>query len=143
MTSLQPSSPAKRSYLPLILLGLGVILIAASAADIRETLTVTLESSLSLPCVLDHESTIREWMADPRGKAVFGPIFAQMEEQSREIFGGGEGQDGNQSAIGMDVMEMFYDMPLVSVLLFQQSALAMPAEDIVDGLLTQVHSMKK
>ena len=119
------------------------ILIAASAADIRETLTVTLESSLSLPCVLDHESTIREWMADPRGKAVFGPIFAQMEEQSREIFGGGEGQDGNQSAIGMDVMEMFYDMPLVSVLLFQQSALPMPAEDIVDGLLTQVHSMKK
>jgi hypothetical protein len=38
-------------------------------------------------------------------------------------------------------MAMFYDMPLVSVLLFQQSALPMPAEDIVDGLLTQVHGM--
>jgi beta-glucosidase len=43
------------------------ILIAASAADIRHTLTVTLESTLSLPCILDRESTIREWMADPRG----------------------------------------------------------------------------
>jgi beta-glucosidase len=117
------------------------ILIASSALDIRETLTVTLESTLSLPCILDNESTIREWMADPRGEAVFGPFFAQMEAQSRQIFGGGDGQEGNESAIGMDVMEMFYDMPLVSVLLFQQSALPMPAEDIVDGLLTQVHGM--
>ena len=117
------------------------ILIASSALDIRETLTVTLESTLSLPCILDNESTIREWMADPRGKAVFGPFFAQMEAQSRQIFGGGDGQDGNESAIGMDIMEMFYDMPLVSVLLFQQSSLPMPAEDIVDGLLTQVHGM--
>jgi beta-glucosidase len=117
------------------------ILVASSALDIRETLTVTLESTLSLPCILDNESTIREWMEDPRGKAVFGPFFAQMEAQSRQVFGGGDGQDGKESAIGMDVMEMFYDMPLVSVLLFQQSALPMPAEDIVDGLLTQAHSM--
>ena len=51
------------------------ILIAASAADIRHTLTVTLESTLNLPCILDKESTIREWMADPRGKAVFGPFY--------------------------------------------------------------------
>ena len=66
------------------------ILIAASAADIRQTLTVTLESTLSLPCTLDKESTIREWMADPRGKAVFGPFYAMMEEQSRKMFGGGD-----------------------------------------------------
>jgi beta-glucosidase len=111
------------------------ILIAASAADIREALTVTLESTLCLPCILDKESTIREWMADPRGKAVFGPFYAQMEAQSRQMFG------GNESSIGMDIMEMFNDMPLVSVLMFQQSALPMPAEDIVSGLLMQVHSM--
>ncbi len=66
------------------------ILIASSAADIRHTLAVTLESTLSLPCILDRESTIREWMADPRGKAVFGPFYAQMEEQSRKMFGGGD-----------------------------------------------------
>ena len=63
------------------------ILIGSSAADIRHTLAVTLESTLSLPCILDRESTIREWMADPRGKAVFGPFYAQMEEQSRKMFG--------------------------------------------------------
>ena len=41
----------------------------------------------------------------------------------------------------MDIMDMFNDMPLVSVLLFQQGALSQPAEEIVDGMLKQVHSM--
>ena len=116
------------------------ILIAASAADIRHTLTVTLESSLNLPCLLDKESTIREWIADPRGEAVFGPMFTQMEAQSRKIFGGNGNGDG-ESAIGMDIMEMFRDMPLVSVLMFQQGALTMPPEEMVDGLLRQVHNI--
>ena len=115
------------------------ILIAASAADIRHSLTVTLESTLSLPCLLDKESTIREWMADPRGKVVFSPFYEQMEAHSRKMFGGGDERYGNESAIGMDIMDMMNDMPLVSVLLFQQGALTMPAEDMVEDLLTQVH----
>jgi beta-glucosidase len=113
------------------------LLLAASAADIRQTLTVMLESTLSLPCLIDKESTIREWMADPRGRAVFEPFYAMMEAESRKMFGSGE---NNESAIGMDIMEMFSDMPLVSVLMFQQNALPMPAEDIVAGFLAQVHS---
>ncbi len=64
-------------------------------------------------------------------------MFSQMEAQSRKMFGGnGDGE----SAIGMDIMEMFSDMPLVSVLMFQQGALTMPAEEMVDGLLRQVHN---
>ena len=112
------------------------ILIASSAADIRHTLAVTLESTLNLPCILDRESTIREWMADPRGRAAFGPFYAQMEEENRKIFGGG---DGDESSIGMDIMAMMGDTPLVSVLMWQQSALPMHPEDLVDGLLMQVH----
>ena len=119
------------------------LLIAASAADIRHTLTVTLESTLSLPCILDKESTIREWMADPRGKAVFGSFYTQIETQSRKMFGGGDERYGNESAIGMDIMEMMNDMPLVSVLMFQQGALPMPAEEMVEGLLMQAHNMSK
>ena len=119
------------------------ILIASSAADIRETLTVTLESTLKLPSVLDKESTIREWMADSRGKAVLGSFYAQIEAQSRKMFGGGDERYGNESAMGMDVMDMMNDMPLVSVLMFQQSALTMPAEDMVAGLLMQTHGMDK
>jgi len=117
--------------------------IASSAFDIRETLTVTLESTLCLPCILDRESTMREWLADPRGKAVFGSFYAQVEAQSRRIFGGGDERYGNETAMGMDIMDMMNDMPLVSVLMFQQGALTMPAEEMVDGLLMQAHSMDK
>jgi beta-glucosidase len=117
------------------------ILIGASAADIRHTLTVTLASTLNLPCILDKESTIREWMADPRGKVVFGPLYARMEEESRQRFGGGDNRYGNEGAIGMDIMEMIVDMPLVSVLMFQPDALPAHPEDMVADLLQQVHRL--
>ncbi len=116
------------------------ILIAASATDVRQTLTVTLESSLSLPCVLDKESTLHEWLADPRGNAAIGPMYQRIEAQSRKMFGGGDERSGSESAIGMDIMDMMNDMPLLSVLLFQQNVLMMPAEEIVDDLLKQVHN---
>jgi beta-glucosidase len=119
------------------------LLIGVSAADVRHKLTVTLESTLSLPCILDKESTIREWMADSRGRAVFGSFYAQIEAQSRKMFGGGDERYGNESAIGMDIMDMMNDMPLVSVLMFQQAALPMPAEEMVDGFLKQVHNTAK
>ncbi len=115
------------------------ILIGSSAAHIRHTLAVTLESTLNLPCILDRESTIREWMADPRGKAAFGPLYAQMEEQNRKRFGG----DGDENTIGMDIMDMMGDMPLLNVLMWQKSALPMHPEDFVDGLLAQVHGQAK
>ncbi|WP_345343748.1 glycoside hydrolase family 3 C-terminal domain-containing protein [Candidatus Villigracilis affinis] len=57
------------------------ILIAASAADIRQTLTVTLQSTLSLPSILDKESTVREWLADPRGKAVIEPCTPRSKRR--------------------------------------------------------------
>jgi beta-glucosidase len=114
------------------------ILIAASSADIRQKLTVKLESTLDLPCVLDMESTIREWVTDKRGNAVITPLIKNIVEMSRQSFGDDQDKDG----IGMDTMEMFYDMPLVSVLLFNQQFLTMPPEEMVEGLLRQVHAMK-
>ncbi len=114
------------------------ILIAASATDIRQTLTVTLQSTVKLPCILDKESTMREWLTDPRGQAAFGSFHAQLEAEARKMFGGG---DGNHTAIGMDIMEMFNDMPMVSVLMFLQNGLPAHPEDMVADLLTQVHSL--
>ncbi len=111
------------------------ILIGASSADIRHTLTATLTSTLDLPCIIDKESTIREWMTDPRSAAVLGPLFEQMMAHSHEFF------DANQDGdIGMDMMEMMADITLVNMLAFQQSNLPMPADVIVEGLLTQLHS---
>ncbi len=113
------------------------ILIGSSSADIRHILMATLKSTLELPCLIDKETTIREWMADPRGAAVLGPVFGQIQAQNRELFG----TDGNGD-IGMDVIDMMADMPLVSVLRFQQSILPMSADAIVDGLLMQLHGQK-
>jgi len=110
------------------------LLIGASAADIRQTVSVTLESTLDLPCLLDTESTLREWMADPRGQAVLGPLFEQIQSKTQALFGGGE-----QAAIGLDMMEMLGDMPVVSVLMFLARALDQHPEDIVAGMLAQVH----
>ncbi len=116
------------------------ILIASSATDIRHTLAATLESTLNLPCILDKESTVREWMADPRGRVAFGPFYALMEEQTRKMFGGdGAHPDEGETTIGMDIMDSMGDMPLVSVLMWQQSAWATHPEDLVDELLAQVH----
>ncbi len=118
------------------------LLIGASAADIRCRVAVSLETTLNLPCLLDEESTMREWMADPRGKQVLGSLYAQIEAQTRRMFndsGMSDGSEANdENGIGMDIMGMMADMPVVSVLMFQQGALTMPAEEMVAGLLRQV-----
>ncbi len=118
------------------------LLMGASASDIRCHLTVALESTSHLPCVLNVESTVREWLADSRGKVVFGPHYANMKTESRKLFGGGEEHTSAESGLGMDIMDMFNDMPLVSVLMFQQNALSQPAEEMVAGFLQQVHAAK-
>jgi len=114
------------------------ILIAASSTDIRHKLTVRLESTLDLPCVLDIESTIREWVTDRRGNAVLTPLIKNIVEMNRQSFG----DDQEKDATGMDTMEMFYDMPLVSVLMFNQKFLSMPPEEMVEDLLRQAHAIK-
>ena len=112
------------------------LLVGASAADIRAVQTVTLQSTLALPSILDRESTLREWLADPRGQAVLEPISRPMMAQMSAAFGGGESEAS--PSIGMDAMRFMMDLPLLSLLQFQESALPMPAEDLVAGLLAQL-----
>jgi beta-glucosidase len=110
------------------------ILIGASSADIRCTQTVTLQSTLELPCILNRESTLREWLDDPHGKPVFEPLFKMLVAQIAALLGGGEGDAG---AMGMDPMGMMMDMPLRDILHFRESALPVPADEFIDGLLAQ------
>jgi beta-glucosidase len=111
------------------------LLIGASSADIRCTQTVTLQSTLELPSLLDHESTLRDWLEDARGQHVFGPLFQQINAQMQAIFGGGESREG----IGMEVSGFLMDMPLLQVLEFQRNTLPVAPEEMVAGLLAQVH----
>lgn len=108
------------------------ILIGASSADIRCTETVTLQSTLELPPMLTRESTIRDWLACKPAQAVFAPVYEQLKAQVAGMFG------GEQSAIGMDALGFLIDMPLLSIFEFNEAALPMPSEVIVDGLLSML-----
>lgn len=110
------------------------ILVGASSADIRLSQTVTLQSTLDLPSILHQESTLKEWLEDKRGKAVFEPLLNEMVAGMRSSLGIEE----NQSFIGMDMMDFLMDMPLRSILGFQESQLPTSPEEIVEGLLKQV-----
>ena len=113
------------------------ILIGASSADIRGTVTVTLQSTLQLPCILNRESTIKEWLAYSRSKPAVEAQIKQLMSPMAAAFGGGI--DGNDT-IGMDTMTFLMDMPLLSVLQFQESAFPRPVEELVDDLLAQAYS---
>jgi beta-glucosidase len=55
------------------------ILVGASSADIRQSATVRLTSAQALPCMLHRDSTIRDWMTDPRGAEVFQALVEQAK----------------------------------------------------------------
>jgi len=112
------------------------ILIAASAADIRCTLAATLRSTLKLPCILNRESTVREWLADAAGRVAFDPMYRMIKSRTAAMFGGEE-SDG----IGMDPTGFMMEMPLLSLLQFQEGGLPMPADAIVDLLLQRAHEL--
>jgi beta-glucosidase len=120
------------------------LLIGASSADIRCRLTASLESTLALPCLLDKESTMREWMADPRGKIIFDSYYQRIETEARKRFGDeGEDRYASDGALGMDIMDMFNDMPLLSVLMFQKNAWDIDPEGLVKKLLQQVRNREQ
>ena len=112
------------------------ILIAASATDIRYREIVTLESTVELPSILNRESTILAWLEDPRGKEVFEPIFQMMQAHMLETFG--DAEEGQES-VGMDMMGFLQDMPLLAILHFQEEALPMGADELVEMLLGRVY----
>jgi len=111
------------------------ILIGASSVDIRFTETVTLQSTCELPSILNRESTIRQWLSDPSGKVVFGPMLKEVSQRWGEAIGALEEGGGRYSSELMGLL----DMPLLSILHFQEQALPIPADDFVDGLLAQVN----
>ena len=112
------------------------ILIGSSSADIRFSETVTLESSLNLPSLLDHESTIREWLDDPKGNVAFGPTYEKMRQEMKTLGTSDEDSDG----VGMDMTGFMMEMPPLSILQFQQRSWDRPAHEIVEDLLRQVHN---
>jgi len=112
------------------------ILIGSSSADICFSETVNLESSLTLPCLLDRESTIRDWLADPRGRVAFASTHQKIKQNMKSTFGS-EDEDGG--LIGMDTTGFMVEMSLLGILQFQEKSWDKPVREIVEELLQQVH----
>jgi beta-glucosidase len=109
------------------------LLVGRSSADICLQETVQLESSQVLPSMLQRESTVGEWLDDPRGAAVLQPILQQMMAQM------GAGGEEDSPSLGMDPMDMMRDLPLRVVLRFAGDRIPVPPRQFIDGLLAQLH----
>jgi len=88
--------------------------------------------------LIDKESTIREWLADPRSSGIIRPVFEQIIARDNDVF-----DEEEHGGTGVDVMEMIGDMPPVSILGFQQNKWSKPADEIVDDMLKQLHDSIK
>ncbi len=114
------------------------ILIGASTADIRGTVTVMLQSTSQLPCLLNRESTIKEWLTYSRDKPAIEAQIKQLMSHMTKVFGGGGNGD---DTIGMDTQTFMLDMPLLSILHFRESAFPKPVDELVDDLLEQAYGV--
>jgi beta-glucosidase len=106
------------------------ILIGASAADIRLTKTVYLESAQTSAHRLDRYSSLGDWLADPRGAAVLEPVLRQKLAQVQR-------QTGETVPVA-ETISWAKDLPLDVVFAFWGSELPVPPEEIVAQLLAQV-----
>ena len=112
--------------------GLCEILVGRSAADICLSASIEMASRQELPSLLDLDSTIGEWMADPAGAQVLGPVLREvMQQMGHET---GEDSEG----LGMDPTGFIADLPLTSLLGFFGGQLAGSPEEIARDLLAQV-----
>jgi beta-glucosidase len=109
------------------------ILVGRSAADICLKASVEMESTQILPSILGPDSTVGEWMADPVGAQVLGPVLREVMQQA------GHGTGGESEGLGMDLPGFVTDLTLASVLGFFGGQLPAAPEDIARGLLAQVH----
>ena len=110
------------------------ILIGSSAQDIHLRETVTLESTLKLPSLLNKDSTLKEWLEDEKGQGIIGPIMQKMAAQMGAAMGASEGED----AMGMNMMSFLMDLPLLSIFHFQDKLLPVSPEEQVASFLKEI-----
>ncbi len=112
------------------------ILVGASSADIRCVQTITLQSTLELPSLLDHDSTLNDWLNDPQGQKIVSPLIKQflnhMQPQTEE--------KENEEEFQREIMGYMLEMHLQDLLYFQDELLPATPEEIITNLLAQVHS---
>jgi beta-glucosidase len=110
------------------------ILIGCSSADIRCTETITRQSTLELPSLLNRNSTLREWQDDPTGLQVLSPHIDQVKQQLYATF-----DLDISDNVGMDPINYIMDSSLLGVLSSLGDSLPESPEAMGEGFLLQVH----
>jgi beta-glucosidase len=111
------------------------IIIAASAEDIHAVLPLHVTATAELPCLLNETSTLKEWMNDPAGKPIIEPFFKEFTQGMQQSM------DNNleeKADIGMDMLVFMQDLPVESILSFQEENLQKSPPEIVQDLLNQL-----
>ncbi len=111
------------------------ILIGASSKDIRLNTTVTLESTQELSSILNMDSTIRDWINDPKGKPIIDEI---MTQRVNYIKSHNPDLEIDEEQMKEELLSSAIDLPLLRVFKFAENLLPMPAEDLVKLFLTRV-----
>ncbi len=115
------------------------LLIGSSSADIRCTQTVTLQSSQKLTSLLNRDSSLGDWLADPRGRRVLEPLTQQMMSQMPGAASGGQEIDPSVIA---DLMNYLKELPLHDIFNFVDAGLTVSPDEFVDGMLAEVNQVK-
>ncbi len=102
------------------------LLVGSSSADIRLRQSVTLAGTV-LPSRLNANSTLGDWLDDPRGAALVRSIVD-------EFMAG----DDTAETLGADKLAFFRDLPLVTLLTFERPSADVPPAKVVADLLAQV-----
>ncbi len=114
------------------------ILVGSSSADIRCTQTITLKSTIKLPCRLTIQSTVGDWIKDPIGRLVLAECLRSLPARIQHDFGGitkdAFGEEISGFTLAATLPNKFHDF---------ENELTTTPEEIVNELLARVYASDK
>jgi beta-glucosidase len=115
------------------------ILIGASSADIRCRVRVSLQSSLHLHKILDHNSSLREWLEDSWGRVILEPLVNGAIGQMNKVIDSGE-KNGKPS--GVSALDLMMDMPLYIVFNYLEVILPVLPGKMMEYVVTRINGLR-
>jgi beta-glucosidase len=115
------------------------LLIGSSSADIHFVETVMLQSTADLPCILHKNSTLGDWLQDPKGKVIIEPLYQQISGPLRVTLGG---RADDAQSLSIETLAYLLSLPLTDVLEFPGLSLPESPAEMVDALLKQTIAVR-
>lgn len=106
------------------------LLVGSSSADIRLSARVTLAEGTPLPSILNLESTVGDWMEDPRGAELVQPLLTTL-------FG-----EQDDETLGIDTLTFFRDLPLPTLLSIRGNLGGSSPQQVVLEMIARLDALK-